>query len=208
MPVASSAQLCNRSLRLIGQETVSSIDDEGKVGSSLRLLYPMVRDRLLASGRWGFATTRAALATVVTENYTKFTYSYQMPIDPVPISIQMITDINGYEYPDLQYVIENDVLFCELTEPILVYTRSEDDVTKFPEHFINALQLYLAAELSYELDGQVRNDLLGLGKSAYHEAQVKEMRSSRHARKKSLPWVAARFTRGILNDGLVRNWGI
>lgn len=208
MAVASSAQLCNRSLRLIGQETVSDIDDDGKVGSSLRLLYPMARDRLLASGRWGFATTRAALATVVTENYTKFTYSYRVPTDPEPLSIQMITDADGYEYPDLQYLIENDVLFCELQEPILVYTRSEDDVTKFPEHFINALQLFLAAELSYELDGQVRNDLLGLAQTAYHQAMQKELRSSRHQRQKSLPWVAARFTRGILNDGLVRNWGI
>lgn len=196
MPVETDAQLCNRSLRLIGAEPISSLDDDSKVGQTLRLLYPMVRDRLLADqrARWGFATKRQSLASVVVENYTKFQYTYSVPTDPRVLVPLKLLNSAGIEFPDLDYLIEGDVVYCDLETPTLVYLTQITNTKKFPEHFINALQLLLAAEISYALDGNVRGDLVEQHKMAMHTAIKVEATSNRPRKKPSSSWVDVRRT--------------
>jgi len=193
MPVASEAELCNRALRYIGEEPVVDLEDDSKRGSLLRLLYPAVRDRFLADFRWSFATERKKLTLVVVENYTPFTHSYAMPSSPPVLEPKGLSNVDGVEYKGYDFLIENGVFFCNIDDPVLIYVRQEDDVTTFPEHFINAIALQLAAEISYSIDGVARSDLMALATVELGTAKSRDAISSRKRSNRKRQWSDARF---------------
>ncbi|MBI5164416.1 MAG: hypothetical protein HY985_11000, partial [Magnetospirillum sp.] len=75
----SAIALCSRALLKLGAGTIASFD-EGTAESEVSAnLYPPLRDALLSSHPWNFATGQVGLPRLVAEPVADFAYAYQLP---------------------------------------------------------------------------------------------------------------------------------
>lgn len=80
-PLLSEAALCNVALGLIGnRDFLDDINEDSDQGASCRVHYPQVRDLILRSGNWKFATVRGTLALTAL-NIKGWGYTYATPAD-------------------------------------------------------------------------------------------------------------------------------
>jgi len=195
MPVATEVELCNRALREIGEEQLASLNDEGKAGETLRLKYPEVRDRLLGNARWTFALKRLNPTGTVATNLTGYTYQFSLVADPPMVRLVEVNDPTTGRPLGLPYIVENDILYCDSTGIQVLYIERETDVTRYPEHFLNALKYQLAAEIAYPIEGRDRNKLDALAEVALNEAIKHNAWAAGPRRRPSNRWVNARHER-------------
>ena len=171
---------------------MSSLEDNTKAGRALRLAYPSMRDALLKELAPSFAITRQALATPEDSNLTQFSYKYQLPTSPTPLKWLGMTDVDGTDYRTHPFLIEGSYLYCDLTEAYMRYVYQETSVLKFPEAFISALYLSLAAEIAYHITGNVRPDIAGEAVVALGIAKKDNAIQTMTNRRPSQSWASIR----------------
>src|SRR3990167_757086 len=71
----------NKSLRLIGASPITSLTDGSTSANAADDIYTEVRDELLRSHPWNFATKRQQLARSATAPGFEFDYAYPLPSD-------------------------------------------------------------------------------------------------------------------------------
>lgn len=77
----NSIDICNRALIRLGADYISSFTDATAEAEVARALYASVRDHLLSSYPWSFATTQKTLAKLATPPIADYQYSYHLPND-------------------------------------------------------------------------------------------------------------------------------
>ena len=73
--------IVNKSLRMIGATRITSLTDGSTNANAANDIYTEVRDELLRSHPWNFATKRAKLAQSATTPTFEFDYAYPLPSD-------------------------------------------------------------------------------------------------------------------------------
>src|SRR5687768_15522866 len=77
----SDTDVVNVAMRLIGQSPIVSLSDGTANANTADDLYEAVRDDLLRSHPWNFATKRVQLARSATTPGFEFDYAYVLPAD-------------------------------------------------------------------------------------------------------------------------------
>jgi hypothetical protein len=142
----SSIELCSSALVKLGAESISSFDDgtaEARVASRL---YPLLRDALLSTHPWSFATRQTELTRLTDGPTTTFEYAYQLPND----FLKALSAGNGGRGRGLVFQLANRQLLTDAESVALTYVfrPSEGD---FPSYFNAALVARLAAEFCLPL---------------------------------------------------------
>jgi hypothetical protein len=142
----NSIELCSSALIKLGAASISSFEDgtaEAKVAAPL---YPLVRDAMLSSHPWTFATKQVELAQLASKPVTDFAYAYQLPID----FLNALSAGGPGRGRGLVYQIVSRHLHTNAASVVLTYVfrPSEGD---FPAYFIPALVTRLAAEFCLPL---------------------------------------------------------
>ena len=142
----SSIELCSSALVKLGADVISSFDDGSAEARVASRLYPLVRDALLSTHPWSFATRRAPLALVTDVPAASFSYAYQLPVD----YLKSLSAGNGGRDHGLTFEIINRRLHTNADAVILTYVfrPSEGD---FSAYFGSALVARLAAEFCLPL---------------------------------------------------------
>jgi hypothetical protein len=148
--MASVLDICNLALSHIGEAAnLSSIDPpEGSVAAELcSRFYAIARDNVLVMHDWGFATRRA-LPVSLADVPAGWQYAYALPADLLKV-IKVVPDESGCaEWWANHYAVESGVLVSQMASPMLVYVAREEDATRYPSLFVQALSLYLASLLA------------------------------------------------------------
>lgn len=198
--MASEVDICNLALAYLGDvATVASIDPPSGDAQSAHCarFYPIARDGLLEMHTWGFATTRASLALNATNPASTWKYCYATPsdvinylaiLDPLAaddysVGVQM-AGVGPYSAPVVgmgvytpqQYAVENDdngndIIFTNVQNAVLRYTRVVTDTTKFTPLFVDALAHYMASMLA----GPLLKGEVGRQVAAEHLRMAKEV---------------------------------
>jgi hypothetical protein len=79
--VASETGIVNVGLRLIGQQPITSLTDGSPSANAANDIYEELRDDILRSHPWNFATKRVKLARSTTAPAFGFDYAYPLPSD-------------------------------------------------------------------------------------------------------------------------------
>jgi len=80
--MASASDVANAALRLVGSKPVVNLETDATPKTEIiNDLYPDLRDDLLRSHPWNFATKRAKLARSATAPAYEFDYAYPLPGD-------------------------------------------------------------------------------------------------------------------------------
>ena len=152
----SKIKICNLALGYLGQGTIASLNQEDERAKRINLFYDAVRDEVLRTHNWGFATVRAPLALVRKEE-TGGLYLYQYPVDCLFIR-RVFSPVKKSREPFFELFDASSktrVLATREPNAWAVYTRCVADETQWDASFTKAFTLALACDLAVALTGDL-----------------------------------------------------
>jgi len=150
--MASEVDICNLALAHIGNKAIILSLTEGSAEADhCKRFYPIARDTVLEMHRWNFATKRADLAAL-TETVPAWQYAYAVPSDSIK-NISVLKPESTDDEDTQPYTIEalddgSGVIYTNVEQAVLIYTRRVTDTTKFTQLAVNAISRLLAAYIA------------------------------------------------------------
>lgn len=135
--------LASRALIRIGAAPITSFTDSTAEAEIAGALYAPVRDALLSSYAWSFATGQVALTELQTPPVADFDKAFQLPND----YLTALSAGTGTRGRGLRYRIAQGALHTNASEVVLTYIYRPDEET-FPPYFDQALIARLSAEFT------------------------------------------------------------
>lgn len=147
--------ICNLALAHLGDEAevieINPPDGTSQAAQCGRF-YPLCRDQLLEMHPWTFASVRISLALVAAGAPSEWLYAYALPakcLKPRAIYRPEATEDERGE----DFIVESDadgnaVLYTNVEEAVLRYTRLVEDPTRFTPGFAAALARLMASDLA------------------------------------------------------------
>lgn len=145
MPLTALA-LCSRALLKIGALPLASFDDGSAESELAGNLYPSVRDGLLSSHPWKFATGQISLPQLQDMPVADFHNAFLLPND----FLRALSAGQGERGLGLVYRIVENRLHTNAAEVVLSYIFCPNE-RNFPAFFNQALIARLAAEFCMPL---------------------------------------------------------
>ena len=142
----SAIALCSRALLKLGAITIASFDEGTAESEVAANLYPAVRDAVLSSYPWKFATGQITLPRLAAAPVADFTTAYQLPAD----FLRALSAGAGEQGAGLSYRLAENRLHCDADQVTLTYIFRPDEAS-FPPFFDQVLIARLAAEFCIPL---------------------------------------------------------
>lgn len=142
----SAIALCSRALIKVGAATIASFEEGTAESEVAANLYPAIRDAMLSSHPWNFATGQATLPRLMAEPVADFAHAFQLPADFLRA---LSAGVSG-SGAGLVYRIAESRLHTDAEQVVLTYVFRPDELS-FPPFFDQALIARLAAEFCIPL---------------------------------------------------------
>lgn len=139
----SDIALASRALIRLGSAPITSFEDSTAQAEIAGALYAPVRDGLLSSYAWNFATTQAELTKLQSGPLADYQNAFQLPND----FLRALSAGPGPKSRGLRYRLSGDQLHTNAEKVLLTYIYRPAEET-FPPYFDQALIARLSAEFT------------------------------------------------------------
>lgn len=148
-----STAIYNIALDHLEEEPILSSSDDRAVVRWLARNYEPMRNALLRSHPWKFATELASLPALATAPAFRWLYAYQLPADCVRLlPLTNDGDANGYKIP---FEVVGRKIYTDKTAPIPIrYIKKVTDPNEMDALFVQLLGAMLAERLAHWLTGK------------------------------------------------------
>ena len=148
----AETDIVNVALRLVGAQPITSLDDGSESGNVASDIYTELRDDLLASHEWNFATRRVKLAQSSTAPTYEFDHAYALPSDWIR-TVSVADNDDGYGNIDYreEEVDNQGVIVSSADDIYMTYIYRVTDPNRMSSDFRRVLQLALARDLAIPL---------------------------------------------------------
>jgi len=196
----SETKICNLSLSDLGAKRINELDTDSSTEAILcRLHYEPMRDALLRSHFWRFASARATLSEDTTEPDFEWDSQFILPTDF--LRLKSIYDDNNSPGNKTRYsfAVEGKRLLTNESSVEIRYIRKVTDVTEFDPLFVQVLVLELDLKLvmpltqDVKLKESIKDDLKLLMPSV---RALDRQETNTIGRADRYTWVDVRATRG------------
>lgn len=146
MALDSEVEICNAALLRAGiTRRIENLTDSSVEADACEAEYYPIRDMLLEEHNWQFCVKYTSLAADTATPEWYWDYQYSLPNDFVGIL--------NLEQEEIRYeIVDNQKLFTNEEAPLKIrYISREEDVTRYPQLFKQALVTKLAAALAMGL---------------------------------------------------------
>lgn len=171
----SAIALCSRALLKLGASSITSFD-EGTVESEIAAnLYAPVRDGMLSSHPWNFATAQTTLAKLAAKPLADHAHAFQLPVD----FLRALSAGTKSSSRGLQYRLSERRLHSNADSVVLTYIFRPDEII-FPPFFDQALIARLSAEFCIPLtDSTTRAEMFfKLAEATFRDAKTIDSQQS------------------------------
>ena len=147
--MASETEVVNQALTLLGAERIAAIDDGSVNAVRASTIFAKLRDDLLRSSEWDFATIRDKLAQLGTDPIYGYAHAYAIPANWIR-TIAVHHNENGTGNFDYRHETLNgqDVIVTDLDDVWMTYVFRNVDVSRWPADFERAMVEALARDLA------------------------------------------------------------
>lgn len=150
--MASVIDICNLALAHLGDSAnISDLQEGSAQADHCARFYPIARDAVLEMHEWGFASYREPLALLDDDTGTAWAYEYALPgnlLTAIAVLEPGSPDSKGKPF-DIETNSSGDkILFTNVEDATMRYTRRVTDPTKFTPLFTAALSRLLASYLA------------------------------------------------------------
>lgn len=139
---ATALQICNNALAMIGNITITSLDDTGKAAVLCNHFYQQVIDATLRAYKWNCATVRDTLTADETAPEFGFAYRYAVPDDCLRVL--------GMSEDKTRFKVENGYILTDDSEGMVSYIK-RIDAADMDKLLIDAASARMAATLAFPL---------------------------------------------------------
>lgn len=162
---ASFVSIANSALTKLGAQLITSLDEESKEARLCSARIYDVKDFVLRSHLWNFATKRVVLSPEVATPAFEYDYQFTVPVD----FLRIVTIRPTSE----DYVVENGKILSNTSELELVYIYQVSNPTLIDAHCAEVIACYLAYDISYALiqTGQIQQQLYELYQQKLRQAK-------------------------------------
>ena len=145
----AEVDIINVALRKVGATPITSRSSGTKTANAADDLYDEVRDALLRSHPWNFATKRVKLARIVTTPVYEYDYGYALPSDWMR-TIQVSDNDQGVSSitHTMEIVASARAVLCNAEDVYLRYVSRVSDPNLMAADFRYALATWLAKDLA------------------------------------------------------------
>ncbi len=155
--------IANLALGRLTDNTITSFSDDSKEARKINACFSILRDSLLESADWSFASKVLPLNKVVGVPAVEFRFAYKLPQDYLRLVKYSVTDadsvssIGTFSTFDISgYFIEGDLLLTDVDNLIIKYVSG--NVSSYSNSFAVALASKISAWLSPDFgDGSVEH---------------------------------------------------
>ena len=145
----SEVSLCNSALALLAANRITALGDDSQEESLIcEDLFPEVRDQIIESNDWTFATERIQLGASASSPVFGFDYEATLPSEVLRV-------LGVWEDPDSdkrgKYKVEGSTIRTDFSPVYVKYIKQITDVTKISPMARKAIYLELAAQLCVPL---------------------------------------------------------
>lgn len=137
--------ICNRALAYLGLGSIASFSEHSRESQLLSNLYPMLRDELLESFDFSFATKIERLAHLDNKDIESKQYIYQLPV--YCLRVREVFTKEKYHFATAR------TIWCKSPELIVEMTVQITDMSVCSALFIEALACRVASAVAIPLTG-------------------------------------------------------
>lgn len=141
----SAVSICSNALLLVGDRTISSLDEDNDRARIVSNLYPQVRRAVLRSHPWNCAIKRVQLAPDAQAPAFDFDYQYSLPADWLR-TLQV-----GETGCQIDYAAEGRKLLASDNPLPLVYVYNNETEATYDSSLVHALTTAMAAAIAYPI---------------------------------------------------------
>ena len=175
----SEVSICNQALSWLGQPAISSLDQQSTSAELCKNNYPHLRDALLESRMWTFATLRAASSSQIQSGQQGF-FVHDIPEDFLAVYRVYRSTLSNRQL-QANWIREGNKVLADETDVELWGLERIQDPARFSLLFVQALAARIAADLCNALtqNRQLQIDLWGIYEAKLSEATVRDGQQGR-----------------------------
>ena len=167
--MASTVDICNSALNMLGGATIISLTENSKNGRLCNQRYEPVRDAIFRSHPWNCLIKRIDLAANTETPNFQWKFQFTLPSD----CLRVLRTENSNFSNEEQYRIEGRNLLTDQSTIKIQYVAKITDTTKYDTLLIETISARLAAELCYPI---TQSATLMDRMFALYDAKLKEAR--------------------------------
>lgn len=157
--MATDTEICNLALSHlgIGVEISDLTTDRSQEGRACRTFIDVARETTLRSFAWPFATRFLELSLVEEDPTNEWSFSYRYPSDCVMLRRIISGTRNDDRQARVPYKLGQDddgkLIYTDMEEAEVEYTRLEDDPSFYPADFVLAFSYQLGHLIAARVTG-------------------------------------------------------
>ena len=153
MSANSKTRIINSALIKIGEDPITSPDDDSRAARLANRQYDVVRDQLLRAYNWNFAVARTVTAPDADAPAFGFTYKHQLPADCLRLLGVYDSDepVQNYTSSTIVHKVEGRSVLTDEDTLNMFYIKRVTDEAQFDPTFNEAFSYALAIDLGYIL---------------------------------------------------------
>ena len=148
--MASTVDICNSALNLLGASTISALTDDSKNARLCNQRFESVRDRVFRSHSWNCLTKRVQLAQDSDAPVIEYTYQYTLPTDCLRV-LKVHNGTTDSIASALDYKVEGRKIKSDEGTIYLIYIAIDTDPNNYDSYLRESISHQLAADLAYAI---------------------------------------------------------
>ena len=170
--MASTVDICNSALNLLGASTISALTDDNKNARLCNQRYEPVRNRVFRSHAWNCLHKRIQLAQNSTAPVIEYSYAYALPSDCLRV-LKIHNGTTDSIESNLDYKVEGRKIVTDEGTIYLVYIALDTDPNTYDSYLAESISHQLAADLCYAI---TNNSTLANNYMARADERLREAR--------------------------------
>jgi len=146
--MASTVDICNSALNLLGASTISALTDDSKNARLCNQRYEPVRNRVFRSHAWNCLHKRVQLAQNSTAPVIEYTYAYALPSDCLRV-LKVHNGTTDSIASAIDYKLEGRNIVTDEGTVYLIYIALVTDPNEYDVYLQESISHQLAADIAY-----------------------------------------------------------
>ena len=146
--MASTEDICNSALNLLGASTISALTDDSKNARLCNQRYEPIRNRVFRSHAWNCLHKRVQLAQNSTAPVVEYSYAYALPSDCLRI-LKVHNGTTDSIASSIDYKLEGRNIVTDEGTIYAIYIALITDPNEYDVYLQESISHQLAADICY-----------------------------------------------------------
>ncbi len=146
--MASTVDICNSALNLLGASTISALTDDSKNARLCNQRYEPIRNRVFRSHAWNCLHKRVQLAQNSTAPVVEYSYAYALPSDCLRV-LKVHNGTTDSIASSIDYKLEGRNIVTDEGTIYAIYIALITDPNEYDVYLQESISHQLAADICY-----------------------------------------------------------